>query len=68
MTDRYFALAVILENDIRSDDAQPIIEAIKMVKGVLSVKPHVTDMSTLMAEERARHELGARILTLVYQG
>lgn len=61
MTDRYFALTVILEKDMRSDDAKSLIEAIKMLKGVLKVKPSVSDITTFMAEERAIHDLKMKL-------
>ena len=66
MTDRYHSLTVVLEKDIRDDDAQSIINAIKMVKGVLSVKPHVSDFTSLMAEDRARRDLEEKILQVIY--
>lgn len=43
MTDRHNAFIVILEHDIRDDDAQPIINAIKQIKGVLDVQPTQAD-------------------------
>lgn len=66
MTDRYYALTVILEKDYRDDDAEPILQAIKMIKGVQNVKAHISDPSTWMAEERARVELGKKLLEIVY--
>jgi hypothetical protein len=57
MTDRYNYLTVILEDDIRSDDAEPLIKAIGMLRGVLAVQPHVANASDRTAQERARHEL-----------
>jgi len=66
MTDRYHALTVILEKDIRSDDAESLISAIKMIKGVLNVKPRISDATTWMAEERARMELGKKLLDILY--
>jgi len=61
MTDRFYALTVALEKDIRSDDAESILEAIKMIKGVRNVKPLVANPDTWMAEERARHELTMKL-------
>jgi len=66
MTDRFYALTVLLEKDIRSDDAEPLIEAIKMIKCVQDVKPHISDAETWMAEERARRELGEKIWNVLY--
>lgn len=61
MTDRYHALTVILDKEIRSDDAENLISAIKMIRGVLDVNPHVSDITTHMAEERAKFEIRERL-------
>lgn len=66
MTDRYFALTVLLTKDTRSDDAEPIIEAIKMIKGVHTVEPHISDMDTWAAETRAKRELGQKLWEVLY--
>lgn len=66
MTDRYFALTVLLDKDIRSDDAEPIIKAIEMIKHVQKVEPHVSDLSQWGAEERARRELGEKLFAVLY--
>ncbi len=66
MTDRYHALTVILEKDIRDDDAECILNAIKMIKGVINVKPIVSNPTSWMAEERAKRELGQKLLEIVY--
>lgn len=66
MTDRYHSLTVVLEKDIRSDDAEAIIEAIKMIRGVLDVTPHVADATSWMAQTRVRRELGEKIWDILY--
>lgn len=66
MTDRYYALTVILEKDMRDDDSESLIQAIKMIKGVLSVKGNVSDPVSWMAEERARRELGDKLWNILY--
>jgi hypothetical protein len=66
MTDRFHALVVVLEKDIRDDDAEHLINAIKMMRGVLSVEGEVSSIETHTAEERARHELGQKILDVLY--
>lgn len=53
MTDRYNSLLVVLEKNIRTDDAKPIIDAIRMVKGVLEVSGNVADPESHVAEVRA---------------
>lgn len=52
MTDRYNAIIVVLDKDIRDDDAQPLLTAIRMLKGVQSVEPHVSDPSEVVARMR----------------
>lgn len=66
MTDRYFALTVVLEKDMREDDAQGLIDAIMRLRGVLRVKPHVADVENYAAEERVRRELGQKLMEIVY--
>ena len=66
MTDRYHTLTVVLEADIRTDDAEGLIEAIKRMRGVLSVAGEVSDLDSHMAEERARRELGQKLWEILY--
>ena len=66
MTDRYDHLTVALERDIRSDDAASLISAISQLRGVLRVEPHVQDGAGWTAEERVRHELGQKLMKVVY--
>lgn len=61
MTDRYFAFTVVLDHDIRDDDAQPIISAIQHIKGVLTVEPHTANFESQMAEERAKRDLRKKL-------
>jgi len=63
---RYHSSTVVLGRDIRDDDAECIINAIKMIKCVLSVKPHVSDMDSHMAEARVRKELGEKLWRILY--
>jgi hypothetical protein len=39
MTTRHGGYVVVLEDDIREDDAESTITALKRIKGVLSVQP-----------------------------
>lgn len=66
MTDRFDGLTVVLTKDIREEVAEPIINAIKMLKGVLSVTPHVVDETTYIAEERVRHEFSEKLWAVLY--
>jgi hypothetical protein len=66
MSDGLNYLTVILEQDIREDDAQRLIEAIKCLRGVLEVKPNVADAISVMAQARARRELGDQLWKVLY--
>lgn len=66
MTDRFNALTVVLEDNIREDDAQALIAAISQLRGVLKVAGNVADMNSYVATERARHEIGQKILDVIY--
>ncbi len=57
MTDRYDSFTVVLKHNIRSDDAKATINAIKQIKGVLSVTPNINDSAEHVAEMRVRNEL-----------
>ena len=59
MTDRHSGYIVTLDADIREDDAEAIVTALRMVRHVASVKPVVMDLTELMARERVRHDDGA---------
>jgi hypothetical protein len=61
MTDRHAAYIVVLGDDIRDDDAQPIINALRMVKGVISVEPVVADWNLHIAQTRANQEWQERV-------
>lgn len=65
MTERYMALTVILDKDIREDDAQWIINAIKMVKHVKDVKPEVSNLELDVAMSRVRSELEEKIFKVL---
>ena len=61
MTDRYHTLTVVLEHDIREDDAKPLIAAICQMRGVASVTGVAVNPQTYMALERARRELSDKL-------
>lgn len=68
MTERFNALTVVLEEDLRADDAEALIAAIGQLRGVLSVSGNVADITTHTAQERARHELGQKLLAVLRNG
>lgn len=56
MTDRLKGVLITFDRDIRDDDAQPIIEALKLIKGVLTVKPYVADMEDYMMYQKGHFD------------
>ena len=59
MSDRYKGFLVTLDKDYRDDDSQCIIDAIKMIKGVVGVKPIINgiDVNHDLIETRVKREL-----------
>lgn len=70
MTGRINALIVVLARDLPDDAAQAksLIEAIKQLRGVLSVEPHAADpdLNERIAELRVRNELYEKLLDVIY--
>ena len=53
MTDRHKGYIVIIDRDIREDDAESILQAIQMIKHVIKVEPlieHVISVEPLTAD------------------
>jgi hypothetical protein len=66
MTDRLKGCVVQFSESIREDDAQAVLDAIKMIKGVQSVAASVDSSDDWINRERIRHELGQRILDVIF--
>jgi hypothetical protein len=66
MTDRYNAFLVVMDRDIREDDAEDIITALKQIKGVIDVQPNIADFDSHIAHERARQELAEKLWRILY--
>ena len=66
MTDRLKGVYVAFEKDIRVDDAEATINAIKTMRNVLSVEPLVTDAVDWIAHERVTFELGQKLWQVLH--
>lgn len=62
MTDRHAGYLVTIERDIREDDAQGILDAISMIRGVLVAEPVTGGIQQQIADNRARNGLVQKIL------
>lgn len=64
MTTRLKGLTVVLEDDIREDDAECIINAIRMIKGVQDVVNIEATDEDYIVESRLKLELMDKILDI----
>jgi hypothetical protein len=65
MTDRLKGVLVTFDSDIREDDAEQIIAAIRMIKCVADVSPLVRNHEDLMARVRVDGEWRKKLLALL---
>lgn len=68
MSDRVNSITIVLEKDIRDDDAQPLIDAIKQFKGVVSVSPNITNPDTHVALMRERARINEKLIEIIKNG
>lgn len=66
MTERFRGLLVTFAKDVREDDAECHINAIRMIKGVLNVEPVPSNIDAHISEERVRHELHEKLFNVIY--
>lgn len=65
MTTRHAGYVVTLAEDIREDEAEDILTALRMISGVVSVKPVGSDLATMVARERVRVEVYEKVAALL---
>lgn len=65
MTERVKGFIVVLDKDIRIDDAENTINAIRMIKGVTSVEPSVVEPNDLFNRSRIRFEFLNKFMELM---
>ena len=65
MTDRIRHLTVTLARDMRDDDAERLIDAIIMIKGVASVRPHVVESGDYGARDAVSADLQRKLQALI---
>jgi len=62
MTTRHSGYLVVLEVDLREDDAQPLLDAIRLLRGVASVQPIESECGTqAISDARVRSELAKKL-------
>lgn len=66
MADHYDGFFVVLDRDLSSEESQPTIEAIRQIKGVISVEPHVgRQLDGLSTRKRLVNDVHAGMLELI---
>lgn len=66
MTERYNALTVVLEQDMRDDDAEALLSAIRQLRGVISVTGNVANIGSHISDERAKYDLRQKLWNVLY--
>lgn len=65
MTDRFSSLTVTFEREMREDDAQALMDAIRCMRHVISVDGNVAGIVYHDALKRARYELECKLLAVL---
>jgi hypothetical protein len=65
MTDRFQGFVVTLSADLREDDMKDTLMALRMIRGVIDVRPVTASIETDMATARARTDLMLKIGALL---
>ncbi len=61
MTDSINGFWVALERDTRVDDAEPLLAAVRQLKGVADVRANVVDSGSYIAAMQAQTELRSKV-------
>jgi len=65
MTDKIKGLVVTFEKDIRDDDVVELVNAISLLKGVVSVKKSIGNVDDQMNRERVEHNLKIKLFEVL---
>lgn len=65
MADRVKGFTVTLEKDIRIDDVEEILNAVRCIKGVLHVEPSLSTHEDFMAQVRIKTELRHKLYEIL---
>jgi hypothetical protein len=66
MTTRLKGLTVAFAADIREDDAEAVIKAIRMIRGVLDVAPIEHTPNDWIERQRVRDELSTKLWDVLH--
>jgi hypothetical protein len=66
VTNRIHSFTVVLDENMREEDAEAIANAIRLMRGILRVESNVSDPGQFVAEARVRRELGDKLWEVLY--
>lgn len=67
MADRVKGFTVTLEEDIRDEIAEEILNAVRMVKGVAHVEPSITTPEDHMNRQMVKNELSEKLFKVLHE-
>lgn len=67
MTTKLKGLTVSFDHDVEDVYAQAIVDAILMIKGVISVEPIAFGVEDLINRERIKNEIRQKIFTFIQE-
>jgi hypothetical protein len=62
MTDRVKGFTVTLAEDVRIDDIEPTMQAIRMIKGVVDVQPSIADGNDHINRMQVLHNIREKFI------
>jgi len=65
MTDRLKGILVTLDVDVREDDAEPILNAIRQIRHVADVRPVLADIQDHIVGMRVRMDLEKKLFEVL---
>lgn len=65
MTDRVKGITIVLDRDIRTDDVEVLVNAIRLLRGVATVDTVLTTSDDYFARERIRTELVGKMFDVL---
>lgn len=66
MSNRHHSYTVVLDHELKDEDSEEVIQAIKMIKGVTQVVPHIADGGFYIAREQAKIDLRQQMWDLLH--
>lgn len=65
MTDRLNGVTITFEKDIRDDDAEAILNAMRMIRGVAHVEPNIVTSEDWMAQMQVKTDIRTKLYDFI---